>query len=58
MNERTDLVRGYREAYRHAAEEKKKQQCDLVPYTKNDELKRDLENTQPMRDWLPVHLPQ
>lgn len=58
MNERTDLVRGYREAYRRAAEEKKKQQCDLVLYTKNDQLKRDLEKTRPLRGWLSVDLPQ
>jgi hypothetical protein len=54
MTERTDLVRGYREAYRRATEERKKQQGDLVPYTKNDELKRDLANIRSIRGWLSV----
>lgn len=35
--ERTDLVRGYREAYRRATEERKKQQGDLGEHPHRDE---------------------
>lgn len=54
MIERTDLVRGYKEAFRRATEQRKKQQGDLMAYTKNEELKTDLANIRPIRGWLSV----
>ena len=54
MTERTDLVRGYKEAFRRATEQRKKQQGDLMAYTKNEELKTDLANIRPIRGWLSV----
>lgn len=54
MTERTDLVRGYINAYRRAAEERQKQKGDFVPYNKNDELKKNLANIRPIRGWLSV----
>jgi hypothetical protein len=35
--ERTDLVHGYKEAYRRATEERKKQQGDLDEQSRRDE---------------------
>lgn len=49
---RTDLVRGYRDAYRRAIEERKIKKRDIGHYTKNDELKKDLENIHPVHGWL------
>jgi hypothetical protein len=37
MTERTDLIRSYKEAYRRATEERKKQQGDLVQHPHGDE---------------------
>ncbi len=51
---RTDLVRGYRDAYRRATEERKVKKRDMGSYTKSDELKKDLENIHPMHGWLSV----
>jgi len=54
MIERTDLVRGYKEAFRRATEQRKKQQGDRMAYTKNEELKRDLASIRPIQGWLSV----
>ena len=37
MTDRTDYIRGYREAYRRATEERKKQQGDLGQHSVRDE---------------------
>lgn len=52
--ERTDFVRGYREAYRRATEKRKKPQGDSMPHYRRDELKRDLASIRPIQGWLSV----
>jgi hypothetical protein len=54
MTGRTDLVRGYKEAYRNANDERKGKQHEMTQYYKNDELKKALASIRPLRGWLTV----
>lgn len=54
MTGRTDLVRGYKEAYRRANDERKGTHHEMAQYYKKDELKKALAEIRPIRGWLSV----